>query len=92
MTKAQIVSLGGSMFVYTRRKTWLGAFAFGLGFFLVMQYFYNHTMLMNVLSIAPIVTVGCCFVYTLNKAGKKFWESVKDKEQPIRIDGNENDK
>jgi hypothetical protein len=92
MTKAQIINLGGNLFVYSKRKTWLGAFVFGLGFFLVMQFFYNHTAMMNVLSITPLLTVICCFVYTLNKAGKKYWNDVKDKEQPIRIDGGNNGK
>ena len=85
MTESQIKRLGGNMFIYTKRWTWAGAFAFGFGFFLVLSYFYKHTTVTSILSVVPLVVLVVAFFYTLNKAGKKFWDEIKDKEEPITI-------
>jgi CBS domain containing-hemolysin-like protein len=83
MTKSQIVGLGGNKFVYSKRGTWIGAFIFGVGFFLLMSYFYKHTTVTNIISIVPIVCVVVSFFYTINKAGVKYWNEIKDKEEPV---------
>ena len=85
MTKSQLVNLGGNMFIYSKRWTWLGAFVFGLAFFLLMSYFDKHTITTNIISITPLAVVLVSFFYTLNKAGKKFWNEIKDKTEPVEI-------
>jgi cell division protein FtsW (lipid II flippase) len=85
MTESQIKTFGGNKFVYAKRWTWIAAFAFGVGFFLIMSHFYKHTTATNIISIVPLVVLIVAFFYTLNKAGKKFWDEVKDKEEPLEI-------
>ena len=85
MTKSLLVSLGGSKFVYLKRWTWLGAFGFSVAFFLVMMYFYKHTTVSNILSVVPLVVVAISFLYTMNKAGNKYWNQVKDREEPVDL-------
>jgi hypothetical protein len=85
MTKSQLVSLGGNKFIYIKRWTWLGAFGFSVAFFLVMAYFYKHTTVTNILSIAPLVVMAISFFYTMNKAGNKFWNEIKGKDEPVEV-------
>jgi cell division protein FtsW (lipid II flippase) len=85
MSKSQIISLGGNKFVYTKRWTWIGAFVFGVAFFFLMAYFYKHTTTTNIISIVPLVCVVVSFFYTLNKAGVKLWNQIKDKSEPIEL-------
>ena len=61
MTKSQLVNLGGNMFIYSKRWTWLGAFVFGLAFFLLMSYFDKHTITTNIISITPLAVVLVSF-------------------------------
>lgn len=85
MTESQIKRLGGNMFIYTKRWTWAGAFIFSVGFGAIAQGFYKHTTALNIISIVPVVVVFVSFFYTLNKAGNKFWNQIKDKEEPVEI-------
>lgn len=85
MTKAQLVSLGGNMFIYSKRKTWIGAFVFSIAFFIVMQIFYTHSMTMNVVSILPVLVVLIAFGYTQNKAGNAYWNKIKGQKEPLEI-------
>jgi CBS domain containing-hemolysin-like protein len=83
MTKAQIINLGGTAFINTKKVTWLAAFIIALIFGIIVQAFYKHTMVTGILSVAPVVAVFIGFFYTINKAGKKFWEKIKDIPEPV---------
>jgi purine-cytosine permease-like protein len=85
MTETQIKNLGGNMFVYSKRKTWTWAFIFGVAFFVVMQFFFKRTITVNVISILPLLVVFLAFLYTINKAGKTYWNKIKNEEEPITI-------
>ena len=85
MTKSQLVSLGGNIFIQSKKWTWLGAFCFSVVFAFVLLGFYKHTTVVDVLSIIPMAAVLVGFVYTMNKAGNKFWERIKNEKEPYEI-------
>jgi hypothetical protein len=85
MTKSQIKTLGGNMFVYSKRWTWLGAFVLGIAFAYLFLEFNEASTSNGIISITPVFVVFISFLYTLNKAGKKLWEKVKSEKEPVEI-------
>lgn len=83
MTQSQLTSLGGDIFINSKKWTWIIAIILACGFGGILLAFYKHTTMVNILSVVPVIVVFIGFFYTFNKAGKKFWEKIKDIPEPV---------
>jgi len=85
MTQSQLQSLGGNIFINSKKWTWIIAVILACGFGGVLLSFYKHTIAVNIISVVPVIVVFVGCFYTFNKAGKKFWQKIKDIPEPIDI-------
>lgn len=51
-----------------------------------MYFSVNDNSLAGFIALAPAVLIYCYVMYKGWQSGKKFWEDIKDKDQPINID------
>jgi hypothetical protein len=86
LTESQVKSYGTNIVIKTRKKYWVG-----LCVVLVLWEIFISTMLKSgivqcVAAVAPPLIVALAFLYSADKAGKKLWQSLKDKEQPVKLE------
>ncbi len=86
MTQSDVENLGGSMMLRKRWKYWIAMLVLSLIWAgLITQFLKGNEIISSIIAILPLVLVFISFYYTSNKWGKKLWNSIKDKEQPVRL-------
>ena len=85
MTESQIKTWGGNRFARKKWKSWTITFILAVGFGFIFDTFMKPTVMGNIISILPLLIVFVAFFYSMSKAGKKFWEEIKDKPEPIEV-------
>ena len=85
MTESQIKTLGGNMFVYSKKWTWTGAFVLSAAFAFLFMQFNGGSKQNAVIAVIPFLAVTISFFYTLAKAGNKLWNKVKNEQEPVEI-------
>ncbi len=86
MTEGEVKSYGGNLSMRKKWKYWLGLFVVVVAWFFVASKFLGGNLtLVGVLAILPLLVVLIAWVYAMDKAGKRLWNSIKDKDQPVRL-------
>ncbi len=84
MTEGDIKNLGGNLWARRKAKGLVVlailAFAWMLVGAVILEGWIGVT-----LSVLPILTLCLVFIIRMDKEGKKLWNSVKDKEQPVDL-------
>ena len=84
MTEGDIKNLGGNMWM-RRRVKWLIAMAFGTLAWMIVGANILVGFIGVAVSLLPILVLCLVFIVRMDKEGKKFWNKVKDKEQPVDL-------
>ncbi len=86
MTQSDVENLGGSMMLRKRGKYWIAMLVLSLVWAgLITQFVRGNEIVSVIIALLPAALVAISLVYTSNKWGKKMWNSIKDKEQPVRL-------
>ncbi len=85
MTRDAIKNLGVNRWVYRKRWMLSGAFIVSVIWMIVSTYLYEHSVSSAIIAVVPLVIVALFFYVQATKVGKKFWEEIKDKPDPVDI-------
>ncbi len=86
MTEGEIKSYGGNLLMRRKWKQWLGLFVLSLAWVAVASKFLEgNEMTIGIIAIVPVLIVCVAWAYSMDKAGKRLWNAIKDKDQPVRL-------
>ncbi len=85
MTEGAIKGLGSNRWMYRKRWMLSGAFIVSVIWMIVSTYLYEQSVSSAIIAVAPLAIVALVFYAQATKVGNKFWEEIKDKEQPVDI-------
>jgi uncharacterized membrane protein YoaK (UPF0700 family) len=85
MTEAQIKNLGGNLFLRKKAKYWLSLVVLGLIWGVIGSFMFRRGIDTNIIIVLPMVVVIVAFIYSFRKAGRNFWNRIKDLPEPVEI-------
>ncbi len=84
MTESDIKSLGSALWIRSKGKALSVFFVLCLLWMLPIAYYWDGNIAV-VVAMTPLTLLWIWGMWRLDKEGKRLWNEVKDKEQPIDL-------
>jgi len=85
MTKDDIENLGGNLWMRRKAKALIIGAILSVVWLVTIVLATEPSLLITYVAVAPMVAVWVCWLWRFTKAGKKLWNDVKDKKQPVDL-------
>jgi hypothetical protein len=86
LTESEIKNIGGNRWLKRRAKRLVLIFGICIAWIIVVSLLRTQSLTTQWIMLAPSVLFVLIIIVVGNKASKIFWDSVKDKPEPIDLD------
>ena len=85
MTEGDIKSLGGGLWMRRRMKFIIPLAVLALVWMVAITQLFDTSGYTALVALLPVLALFVVWGVGVDKAGKKLWNQVKDKEQPVDL-------
>jgi hypothetical protein len=85
-TESDIKGLGVTYLLKKKPRVWALLLLCALAMTGVLFKVFNPSLVAGIVEILPVLVVFGFFWYKSQQVGKKLWEFVKDKPQPVKLE------
>jgi hypothetical protein len=86
-TKSQVINIMGHNIINKRRgKYWIGLTIVSILWLVFALSVFTLNTVVGIIAILPAIVIWLAYEYSAKETGKKFYEFIKDKPQPVAVD------